>query len=118
MTDQVNVMGCSYKIIRVNRDQYKTCEGTDGWCDIFGKKIYYVDPETDPDSDPIASSPEELVKQVLRHEIVHAFLAESGLAFNSHSVIGAWAMNEEMVDWIAWNGDKLYKAWKETGLVE
>lgn len=118
MTDQVNVMGCNYKIIRVNRDQYKTCEGADGWCDLYGKKIYYVDPETAPDNDPIGASPEELVKQVLRHEIVHAFLAESGLAFNSHSIVGAWAMNEEMVDWIAWNGDKLYKAWKETGLVE
>lgn len=77
MTDQVNVMGCSYKIIRVNRGKYKTCEGADGWCDLYGKKIYYVDPETDPDSDPIAASPEELIKQVLRHEIVHAFLAES-----------------------------------------
>lgn len=118
MMDQVNIMGCNYKIIRVSRDQYKTCEGADGWCDFYGKKIYYVDPEADPDSDPIATSPKELVKQVLRHEIVHAFLAESGLTFNSHSIVGAWAMNEEMVDWIAWNGDKLHKAWKETGLVE
>ena len=62
--------------------------------------------------------PEELVKQVLKHEIVHAFLVESGLAFSSHSIVGAWAMNEEMVDWIAWNGEKLYKAWKEAGLVD
>ena len=118
MTSKVNVMGIEYQIIKVNYDQYKTCDGSDGWCDLYGKKIYYVDPETDPDSDPMALSPEELVKHVLKHEIVHAFLAEAGLAFNSHSIVGAWAMNEEMVDWIAWNGEKLYKAWKETGLVE
>ena len=58
IANKVNVMGQEYQIIRVNRDQYKACEGTDGWCDIFGKKIYYIDPETDPDSDPVAASPE------------------------------------------------------------
>ena len=30
------------------------------------------------------------------HEIVHAFLHESGLSSNSE-----WAMNEEIADWIA-----------------
>lgn len=118
IANKVNVMGQEYQIIKVNHDQYKTCVGADGWNDLYGKKIYYVDPETDPDSDPIATSPEELVKQVLKHEIVHAFLVESGLAFSSHSTSGAWAMNEEMVDWIAWNGEKLHKAWKEAGLVD
>ena len=35
-------------------------------------------------------------KSCLRHEIAHAFLHESGLSSNSE-----WAMNEEIVDWIA-----------------
>ena len=34
-------------------------------------------------------------KKVIRHELVHAFLFESGLSVNS------WADNEEIVDWIA-----------------
>lgn len=118
MTDRVNVMGCEYQIIKVSRDQYKTCDNADGWCDTYGKKIYYVDPNTDPEHDSVTVSPEELVKHVLQHEIVHAFLTESGLAVSSLVTSGAWAMNEEMVDWIAWNGEKLHKAWKETGLVE
>ena len=46
----------------------------------------------------------------LRHEIIHAFLFESGLAENSE-----WAQNEEMVDWIAKQGPKLIKAWQEAG---
>ena len=41
-------------------------------------------------------------KKNLRHEIVHAFLFESGLAENSE-----WAYNEEMVDWIAKQGPKI-----------
>lgn len=46
----------------------------------------------------------------IRHEIVHAFLFESGLAENSD-----WAQNEEMVDWVAKQGPKLLKAWQEAG---
>lgn len=118
IANKVNVMGTEYQVIKVNRDQYKVCESLDGWCDVYGKKIYYVDPETDPNHDPIAISPKELIKQVLRHEIVHAFFTESGLTFNSCAFDSAWAVNEEMIDWIAWNGEKLHKAWKEAGLVD
>lgn len=56
-------------------------------------------------------------KQLLRHEITHAFLAESGLDCNSVEIGGAWACNEEMVDWIAIQGPKLYAAWKEAGCI-
>lgn len=52
-------------------------------------------------------------KETLRHEIVHAFFDESGLADSSSTVDGAWTKNEEMVDWIAIQGPKIYKAWKE-----
>lgn len=54
-------------------------------------------------------------KETLRHEIVHAFFNESGLADSSSTVEGAWAKNEEMVDWIALQGPKLCAAWKEAG---
>ena len=39
-------------------------------------------------------------KKILRHEIIHAFLYESGLDINSHD-IDQWARDEEMVDWMA-----------------
>lgn len=118
IANKVNVMGQEYQIVKASRDQYKQCDIADGWCDAYGKKIYYVDPNTDPEHDSVATSSEELVKHILQHEIVHAFLTESGLAISSLVTSGAWAMNEEMVDWIAWNGEKLHKAWKEAGLVD
>ena len=49
---------------------------------------------------------------VIRHEIIHAFLFESGLAQNTNDV-ESWAMNEEMVDWLAIQFPKLLKAFKE-----
>lgn len=56
-------------------------------------------------------------KQTLRHEIVHAFLSESGLSHNSACAEMPWAKNEEMVDWIAIQGEKIYEAWRTAGAV-
>ena len=47
------------------------------------------------------------INKVKRHEIIHAFLFESGLAENSY-----WAQNEEMVDFFAIQAPKLFKAFK------
>ena len=44
----------------------------------------------------------------MRHELIHAFLFESGLAENSN-----WARNEEMVDWIARQFPKMAKTFQE-----
>ena len=52
-------------------------------------------------------------KQTIRHEIVHAFFDESGLMDSSSIVDCPWSKNEEMVDWIANQGMKIYKAWQE-----
>lgn len=55
----------------------------------------------------------------LRHEIVHAFLYESGLDCNTFMTGGKpWAKNEEMVDWFAIQGPKIVKAWKDMNCEE
>jgi hypothetical protein len=50
--------------------------------------------------------------KVARHEIIHAFLLECGLA-ESSAPCEAWASNEEMVDWLARMGPRIYKAWEQ-----
>ena len=55
-------------------------------------------------------------KRVLRHEILHAFLMESGLDANANSVEN-WATNEEMVDWFAIQSPKIFKIYKELKLI-
>ena len=55
------------------------------------------------------------MKKVLRHEIVHAFMFESGLAENwEHKDYG---QEETVVDWFAIQGPKIYRAWTEAGAV-
>lgn len=51
-------------------------------------------------------------KRVLRHELIHAYLFESGLGDSSNSC-DAWAVNEEMVDWFARNSPKIFATFKE-----
>lgn len=51
-------------------------------------------------------------KRVLRHEVIHAYLYESGLGDSSNSC-DAWAVNEEMVDWFARNLPKMTATFKE-----
>lgn len=55
-------------------------------------------------------------KRVIRHEIVHAYLSECGLDCSSSSADN-WAINEEMVDWFARLGPKIFNTWKELGVL-
>lgn len=103
----VNILGSEYSVI-IGGD--KLHEDADGICDETAKQIVvddYADAIGKPDS---KANLDVQMKKVLRHEIVHAFLFESGLAENSF-----WAQNEELVDWIAIQGPKLIKAWREAG---
>lgn len=56
---------------------------------------------------------ELLSDKTLRHEIVYAFLHESGLSSNSE-----WAMNEEIVDWIALQLPKIISICNELSITE
>lgn len=110
----VNVLGTEYKVQFKNDDEVCAdvhCEVGDcgGYCNEAAKLIVIsnLDKCTDSDEDKDVQ-----IKANLRHEIVHAFLNESGLCWNSNAT-DAWAKNEEMVDWFALQGLKIYKAWAE-----
>ena len=59
---------------------------------------------------------EKIKKQNLRHECIHAFFMESGLAFNSNSTDN-WAVNEEMIDWFAIQAPKIFKVFQELDIL-
>ena len=54
----------------------------------------------------------EYVRQVTRHEIIHAFLFESGLDTSSGKADN-WAGNEEMVDWFSIQIPKIQRCMQE-----
>lgn len=114
----VSVLGTPYALeVKKRDDEPLFCdEGFAGYCDCHTKRIVLCDLKSHKD---FKCDPEEklliIMKATLRHEIVHAFLDESGLQDNANAYDIAWAKNEEMVDWIALQGPKIYRAWKEAG---
>ena len=114
---QVNILGATYTI---NYYDYKDkpCfeeKGIIGYHDENMLEIAVVRMKTHPDYE---TETEEWCKKeekcTLRHEIVHAFLAQSGLNASSLQFGGGWAKNEEMVDWIAIQFPKMLQAFRDT----
>ena len=57
------------------------------------------------------------MKETLRHEIIHAFLNESGLRYDAKESFGPWTQNEEMIDWFAIQSPKIFKVYEELKLL-
>ena len=115
---KVNILGTEYEIIVKAYDEEKSFKerGIDGFCDFYTKIIVICDFNTnDKWKDETQEARDIVQKETLRHEIVHAFLAESGLAYNAFVPQHSWAINEEMVDWIALQLPKIHKACEEAG---
>lgn len=113
----VNILGADYAVVvkKYKDDESFERRNIEGYCDGYAKEIVVCEAATFPGYEHDGT--ETLIpyqKAALRHEVVHAFLFESGLAQNSDSV-EAWAQHEEMVDWIAWQGPKIYAAWQKVG---
>lgn len=112
----VNILGTEYRIVKKSYtdDSDFAKRSIDGYCDPLNKCIVYCDMTTYPGWENETSQDAATVeKQIIRHEIVHAFFNESGLSESSFKVDGPWAKNEEMVDWFALQGLKIYKAWED-----
>lgn len=114
----VMILGAQYRIVRKRYDEDEAFGRLhiDGYCDSHQKLIVVCDTSTYPGWEHEPKETAELCeKHTLRHEIVHAFLSESGLADSSCIVDSGWAKNEEMVDWFASRGPLIYEAWREAG---
>ena len=111
---RVNILGTWYETVF---DQYKV-DSVYKERDILAyvsydaKKIHICELESHPDFDGTMESAQIGEKHSLRHEIIHAFLFESGLAGESHCST-SWAGNEEMIDWIALQLPKIIKVCEE-----
>ena len=104
---KVDILGTTYKI---KRKKLKD-EDVDGWCDNTSKTIIIR-----KDNYNNAGNFEYLMKKQLRHEIIHAYLSESGLQSNFENCT-QWGHNETMVDWIAIQFPKIYKTYEELNIL-
>lgn len=107
----VNILGTDYTVEKKTSSQDACLLECDGYCDKTSKRIVVAEKEEGCNLDFF----DVYQKKVLRHEIVHAFFYESGLAENwEHKAIG---QEETVVDWFAIQGVKIYDAWKQADCI-
>lgn len=114
MSGSVSILGVKYKIKTGNVEQFPVLKDCSGYTDPSVKIIVLSDLSKERECDSPLEDLQAYMRRVARHEIVHAFLHESGLGNNTESTV-PWAENEEVVDWIALQAPKLFKAFEEAG---
>lgn len=108
----INILGTDYTIKRQSKEDNPKLDNAWGLCEGYKKEIIVDTFDEEKKNVMAVDNFEGFEKKVLRHEIIHAFLGESGLKSNSD-----WAENEEMVDWFAIQATKIFKVFKELGVI-
>lgn len=105
---KIEILGTTHIIERQKREDNRLLNDRDGYYDKTTKKIV-VEAFSPEDSE--LEDIRAYEKEVLRHEIIHAFFEESGLSGNfEHQRFG---IEETVVDWIAIQFPKMLKAFTE-----
>lgn len=101
----INILGTDYEYKDdCDEKDYPLLEDREAYTDSYKKQIIITNRH---------NNNKTIKDKIKRHEIVHAFLYESGLDCNTD-----WATNEEMVDWFAIQFPKLQKIYKELDIEE
>ena len=118
MVKKISILGTDYKVrtkVPVSKDDELI--NRFGYCSVKGRRIVVADLNTidgwKNESEDVKLRQE---RDTLRHEIIHAFLAESGL-YGSSTNVECWALNEEMVDWFALQLPKMIKVFRQLDCV-
>lgn len=119
-TMKIDILGTEYRIEthKVSEDSYMEKKGLAGYCEEENKLIVVADMSEKKYFVGMDEKAQEIYrKKTLRHEIMHAFLNESGLSDSSNRFDGAWAKNEEMVDWLAIQAPKIFSTFKKMNIL-
>lgn len=112
---KIGILGTTYKVLFKSSDEEPRLQHNWGFTDHLAKEIY-ISTECEKETDDTCKNLKEFRNKVLRHEIIHAFLCESGLKECSYDTI-AWAYNEEMIDWFAIQSPKIFKIYKQLNIL-
>ena len=115
---KVDVLGTEYVIEthKVSEDPALEEGRLAGYCADEGKLIVVADMSEEKYFRHMDKNEQETYKKkTLRHELIHAFLSESGLSDSSSVPSCGWAKHEEMVDWLAIQLPKIFAAFEKVG---
>lgn len=108
---KVSILGTEYEIImNATEKEHSQLKKCDGFTDFSVRRIVIADFDKDENS---VDDIEWYKKKVLRHELIHAFIYESGLAENCE-----WARNEVLTDWIAIQFEKILEVFTKLKIIK
>ena len=114
----LNILGHKWEIevVKFKEHEYLKKHDAEGVTKQYLRKIIISD-GTDKE---LLNEEERLnrFKHCLRHEIIHAFLSESGLGACSNKTMRPWAKNEEMVDWMAYKSIDIFRIFESLDLLD
>lgn len=105
---KVNVLGIEYTIVERKLNEDSKLERLNGYCDTSIKLIVLRDVKEVEDDEDSQKDLKVYRSRLLKHEIIHAFLFESGLDDD-------WAVNEQMIDFFAMQFEKIEEAFGSAG---
>lgn len=109
----INVLGTEYKVIATNNfEEYPYLKQMAGYTDYTTKEIVVRNYNLEECQVDDCKNQKEIMKRVIRHELTHAFMYESGLWVNSE-----FGSNEELADWIAIQFPKMLKVFSELEII-
>ena len=97
---KVSILGTEYTIIEKECERFDKFKA-DGFCEWWKKEIHILKDIQVEDEDSMLGL-DKYKYNVIKHEIVHAFLFESGMK--------DYERDEVIVEWIARNLEKINKA--------
>ena len=107
----VSILGTTYTIQELSVSEDISLKDCDGYCDRTDKRIVVAKKEADCDLGDF----EQHRKKTMRHEVLHAFFNESGLAENFENKL--YGIPETLVDWFAIQSPKIYKTFAELDIL-
>lgn len=112
MTKKIIVLGTEYTIEQLSEKEDKFLKDIDGYCDKTTKKIVV---KVEDEKNELGNY-DVYLKKITRHEIIHAFLFESGLHENFEHA-NKFGHDETFIDWVAVQFPKLFQAFKDADAV-
>ena len=102
---KINILGTEYQILYQSPAENSKLEDANGLCEFWSKRI--IIDKTEPDRLTFENI-DAFDRKVLRHEIIHAFLGESGLK--------DYMNDETLVDWLAVQFPKIADVFDQLGI--
>lgn len=104
---KIKILGTEYEVLTQTVAENSKLENANGLCEFYTKQIIVDDLQPDRTT---YDNLDAFKRKVLRHEVIHAFLGESGLR--------NYTEDEVLVDWMAVQFPKIAKVFKELGVDE